>query len=384
MSDDVIKGYKIGELKASIIEYGMTLTTNIPNSPKVNVDAITADDDNPMFVILEICRTGISKNNNRRYSRSNMIELANLTPGVMGYLGHPDPMKTGFEFRDPHNIYVGAMVEDLQDGGARCLGKTYLFKSSPLREWVPKSIAAGNPMTVSINAIGDVMRLPDGTLEVLSINELESIDWANPGTEGVGTARAMDIVSEMQNTNNQKDGGNDMAERNEIIKGITVAELKAYNPNSVTEIIRGISVAELQSANPDLFKAVQETGKIVEMKLIVEGNERIVKLDDVQGIISAQDMKISELQDRLTAQLLDGYKTRKINELVPENLREYVSKRVIGTSEKQIDDSITAEMAYIQELQKIGSVPGNPVKQEKSDLIEGFKQMFAMDKDKKK
>lgn len=136
--------------KKRICEMAAISTLNVPVDPRIDIDTITADDPDPKFVNVEVIRSGIS-GNNRRYNNRIVDEISDLVPGVQGFFGHPDPSKRSFEFREPQCIYVGSMTETMADGLKRCIAKAYLFKTSPLREWVPKSIAAGNPMTVSIN-----------------------------------------------------------------------------------------------------------------------------------------------------------------------------------------------------------------------------------------
>ena len=138
---------------------------NVAVDDRIDIATIISDDENPMFVNVEVVRAGIS-GNNRRYSNGVVREVNALVPGVQGFLGHPDPSKFGFEFREPQCIYVGSMIDVLPDNTERCIAKCYIFKNSPLREWVPKSIPANNPMTVSINAIGDVIQ-SDSIIDVL-------------------------------------------------------------------------------------------------------------------------------------------------------------------------------------------------------------------------
>ena len=111
---------------------------NVPISPSIDIDAITADDPDPKFVNIEILRGGTISGNYRRYNNNNARQISELAPGVQGFLGHPDPSKYGFEFRDPQCIYVGSMLDTMPDGLVRCIAKCYLFKTSPLREWVPR------------------------------------------------------------------------------------------------------------------------------------------------------------------------------------------------------------------------------------------------------
>jgi hypothetical protein len=350
------KGQRIYELmpiEGRILEMsGITPIDGIVNVPidsRIDISAITADDPDPKFVNVEVLRTGVSKTNRRRYNGPVVNEVSEMTPGVQGFLGHPDPTKQGFEFREPQCIFVGSTVQEMDGGGRRSVAKAYLFKTSPLREWIPKSIAAKNPMTVSINGIGDVIRNGD-VLDVLHISELQSIDWANPGTEGMGTSQAMSVVNEMQNDKGGSASMDGNGSGKEILKNATIAEFKAYNPDAYTGMIKGMTISELQLVNPELFKQVQESGKITEMQLTVDGKQQTVKIAEVQNVISGIENRITELQGKLETAVIAEYKNRKIAEQVPQNLRDQISKRVSGKTEKDIDDSLTAELAYVREM----------------------------------
>lgn len=325
---------------------------NVKVDERIDIATITADDESPMFVNVEVVRAGIS-GNNRRYNNAVVREINAMVPGVQGFLGHPDPSKFGFEFREPQCIYVGSMVDVLPDNTERCIAKCYVFKSSPLREWIPKSIAANNPMTVSINAIGDVIR-SDSILDVVHINELQSIDWANPGTEGMFTSKAMSVVSEQKSNI----GGNEQMDAKEIIKNATVAEFKAYNPDGVTALLKSVTVAELQSANPDLFGQIQQSAIVTEMKLIVDGAEKMVKFTEMQGILDGKDAKIAELNGTIDSMKIEEFKAKKIAELVPEQYRDKIAPRITGTTESAITECINNEIAYIREMGGLDNTPG--------------------------
>lgn len=325
---------------------------NVAVDERIDIDTIVADDESPMFVNVEVVRAGIS-GNNRRYNNAVVREINAMVPGTQGFLGHPDPSKYGFEFREPQCIYVGSMVDVLPDNTERCIAKCYVFKSSPLREWIPKSIAANNPMTVSINAIGDVIR-SDSILDVVHINELQSIDWANPGTEGMFTSKAMSVVSEQKSDV----GGNEPMDAKEIIKNATVAEIKAYNPDGVTALLKSVTVAELQAANPSLMNEVRQSAVVTEMKLTIDGTEKMVKFTEMQGIIDAKDAKITELSGTIASMKIEEFKAKKIAELVPEQYRDKIAPRITGTTEDAITECINNEIAYIREMGGLDNTPG--------------------------
>lgn len=347
-----------------------TTMINVPVHPSINIDVITADDPDPRFVNVEVIRGGTISGNNRRYNNENVRQINKMVPGVQGFLGHPDPSKYGFEFREPQCIFVGSMLDTMEDGSVRCIAKCYLFKSSRLREWIPKSIAANNPMTVSINGRADVIRSGE-YIDVVTVNDLESIDWANPGTEGISSSKAMSVVREMENNNN---GGNTM-EVKDILKNATVTEFKAFNPDGYSSMVKSISLTELQAHNPDLVKAIEDSARISEMKLTIGGTEKVVKLTEMQGIVTDLEGQVTTAKNEAKESKLTEFKTAKIAEMIPEELREQVSKRVTGDTEDAIVASINAEIGYIREMKGLGA--NDPIGRQTSHSSDSVKESVA-------
>lgn len=347
-----------------------TTMINVPVHPSINIDVITADDPDPRFVNVEVIRGGTISGNNRRYNNENVRQINKMVPGVQGFLGHPDPSKYGFEFREPQCIFVGSMLDTMEDGSVRCIAKCYLFKSSRLREWIPKSIAANNPMTVSINGRADVIRSGE-YIDVVTVNDLESIDWANPGTEGISSSKAMSVVREMENNNN---GGNTM-EVKDILKNATVTEFKAFNPDGYSSMVKSISLTELQAHNPDLVKAIEDSARISEMKLTIGGTEKVVKLTEMQGIVTDLEGQVATAKNEAKVSKLTEFKTAKIAEMIPEELREQVSKRVTGDTEDAIVASINAEIGYIREMKGLGA--NDPIGRQASHSSDSVKESVA-------
>ena len=359
-----------------------TQLINVPADPRIDIDTITADDADPKFVNVEVLRAGISKINRRRYNNNIVKEVNSLVPGCQGFFGHPDPSKYGFEFREPQCIFVGSVIDHMPDGIDRCVAKAYLFKTSRLREWIPKSIAAGNPMTVSINGTGDIIRNGD-IIDVIHMSDLQSIDWANPGTEGMETSKAMSVVREM------KEGGNDNMDgmnAQEIIKNATVTEFKAFNPAGYDAIIKGVTVSELRAVNPALVKEIEESAKITEMVLTCEGKESTVKLSDVQGIVDGYEQKITEMQAAKDKSDLEVYKAQKISEMVDEGHREVFMKNVTGDSKEAIDKCIEQQISFIREMggtvnKPLNSGAGNNLGGD-DDVKARVRKMFGVKEDK--
>ena len=352
---------------------------NVPVDPRIDIDTITADDPDPKFVNVEVIRAGVS-NNNRRYNNNIVREISQLIVGCQGFFGHPDPSKYGFEFREPQCIYVGSIIDEMPDGLNRCIAKAYLFKTSQLREWVPKSIAAGNPMTVSINGSADIMRGGD-IIDVVHMTDLQSVDWANPGTEGLETSRAMSVVTEMN------EGGNKMAETinaQDIIKNVSVAELRAYNPGAYDTIIKGTTVQELQSINPALVQSIIESNRITEMEFTIGGKKENVKVSELQAKFDGYEATITELNNKFQKAELDAYKNQKIAEMVDEDHIEAFKKRVTGNTKAEIDASINSEIEFVREM---GGMNNRPAPRKApggdSDIKDAVARMFGVKSENK-
>lgn len=352
---------------------------NVPVDPRIDIDTITADDPDPKFVNVEVIRAGVS-NNNRRYNNNIVKEISQLIVGCQGFFGHPDPSKYGFEFREPQCIYVGSIIDEMPDGLNRCIAKAYLFKTSQLREWVPKSIAAGNPMTVSINGSADIMRGGD-IIDVVHMTDLQSVDWANPGTEGLETSRAMSVVTEMN------EGGNKMAETinaQDIIKNVSVAELRAYNPGAYNTIIKGTTVQELQAINPALVQSIIESNRITEMEFTIGGKKENVKVSELQAKFDGYEATITELNSKFQKAELDAYKNQKIAEMVDEDHIEAFKKRVTGNTKAEIDASINSEIEFVREM---GGMNNRPAPRKApggdNDIKDAVARMFGVKSENK-
>lgn len=352
---------------------------NVPVDPRIDIDTITADDPDPKFVNVEVIRAGVS-NNNRRYNNNIVKEISQLIVGCQGFFGHPDPSKYGFEFREPQCIYVGSIIDEMPDGLNRCIAKAYLFKTSQLREWVPKSIAAGNPMTVSINGSADIMRGGD-IIDVVHMTDLQSVDWANPGTEGLETSRAMSVVTEMN------EGGNKMAETinaQDIIKNVSVAELRAYNPGAYDTIIKGTTVQELQAINPALVQSIIESNRITEMEFTIGGKKENVRVSELQAKFDGYEATITELNSKFQKAELDAYKNQKIAEMVDEDHIEAFKKRVTGNTKAEIDASINSEIEFVREM---GGMNNRPAPRKApggdNDIKDAVARMFGVKSENK-
>jgi len=357
MPDDIKDLLRISEqlgITGSVIGIEDEQSINIPIDERLDIDQIVVDGDTkPVFVIVETVRSDTASRNGRLFTERSVMDIHNQTPGTMGYLGHPDPSRVGFEFRDPQSIFVGSILET-EGGILRAISKAYIFPESPLRQWVPASIAAGNPIGVSV--FGDGQGRPDpisGNVIIERMHNLESIDWTNPGTQGMLNSESLNVVNEMdQNGQNNQGGSKDM-EVGVKLDTITIAELKQANPTIVDNIIANISIAELQQHNPKVVEKIQDEVKVSEISLTLNGEEKKVSLKDVQSHIDARDIVIKEMTNDKIATEMAGLVETKITELVEEDYRDAVKNRVTKNNyadEASLVAAINEEVTFIAEL----------------------------------
>ena len=122
--------------------------------------------------------------------------------------------------------------------------------------------------------------------------------------------------------------------------------------------LKSVTVAELQAANPSLMNEIKQSAVVTEMKLTIDGAEKMVKLTEMQGIVDAKDAKITKLNGTIASMKIEEFKAKKIAELVPEQYRDKIASRITGTTEDAITECINNEIAYIREMGGLDNTPG--------------------------
>ena len=145
----------------------------------------------------------------------------------------------------------------------------------------------------------------------------------------------------------------------DVLKNASITEFKAYNPDGYAGILRSATLQEMQANNPALVKQIEDGARITEMTLTIGGKQETVKLTELQARITEMEGKVQAAENQVKQTKLTEYKTAKIAEMIPEELREQVSKRVTGDSEEAILAAINAEIGYIREMRGLG--PNDPI-----------------------
>lgn len=170
----------------------------------------------------------------------------------------------------------------------------------------------------------------------------------------------------------------------EIMKNMTVAEFRAYNPNGYDAMIKGITVQELQASNPDLVKSIIESNKVTEMQFTIDGKQETVKVTELQGKFDAYEQKITELENAKKTAELDAYKIQKITEMVDEAHVDAFMKRVSGSTKEEIDASIQSEIDFVREMGGMNNPPvGSNRKNLGDDMHAAVLEMFGVKKEDK-
>lgn len=169
----------------------------------------------------------------------------------------------------------------------------------------------------------------------------------------------------------------------DIMRNMTVAEFRAYNPGGYEGVLTGLTVQELQAHNPKLVESIIEANKVTEMQFTINGKQEAVKVTELQSKFDAYEQKISELQAAKDKMELDTYKMQKITEMVDEAHVETFMKRVTGNTKSEIDASIDAEIAFVREMGGMNNPPAGRHQQKAGDdMKSAVLSMFGVKQDK--
>lgn len=169
----------------------------------------------------------------------------------------------------------------------------------------------------------------------------------------------------------------------DIMKNMSVAEFKAYNPNGYEGMIKGITVQELQAMNPEVVESIIEANKVTEMKFTINGKEESVKVTELQGKFTAYEEKITELENAKKHAELEAYKVQKITEMVDEAHVDAFMKRVSGNTKEEIDASIQGEIDFVREMGGMNNPPAGRNQQKfGDDMKSAVRNMFGVKEDK--
>jgi len=163
------------------------------------VSELIKDDKAPMFVTVEAANPQVSANGNV-WDKKALFSIAEQvnTKKPDGYFGHLTEEERETKMPESQTLWLGATVKEI-DGKDRLFIKGYVLPyANKLRTYLKKAIAIGKKVGVSV--YGTANQIWDNSLNAKKIMnfDLESIDWARPGAEGMKTMGLVSVTSEMK------------------------------------------------------------------------------------------------------------------------------------------------------------------------------------------
>lgn len=302
---------------------------NVPLARGVDLEELLTGDDDPMFVTIDALTDTVSGNKRRWTSE----ELHNVAKQVMekkpdGYQGHLRPDERSSKAPDAVTMWLGAKVAN-HKGKNRLFIKGYVLpKATQFKDYLRRAGAAGKNVAVSV--YGQAFEKWNETLNAFEIQnfQLESIDWARPGSEGVPNSGYLKITAEM-------DGGDTM-NKEDILKQTTVSEMRDFNPTVVQEI-ETLASQELQSVVSEMTEALgvdqKELPKTVqEMKTHVSELETQVATGEVEKILGNKVTNVaarSALRKMVVGEMKDATDLKTVQETVDRVLESEEGKALV-------------------------------------------------------
>jgi hypothetical protein len=287
---------------------------------------VSEDDTAPVFVTIEVLNEGTSRNK-RRWTKEhlqNVCEQINRKHPD-GYRGHISIQERSTKAPEAETIWLGAVVKEV-DGKARLIAKGYVLPyATKLRQYLKSAKAAGKNVAVSVygtaaqaakDAAGYI--LPNGF-------NLESIDWARPGSEGVVNSGLFQVTAEM--TDGSTKHKEDIVDREQTIKSAKKSELEELNPTVISEITD---------------EATQ--GKEAELQTVVAEMDEVT---NALGLDDDSDKKpaevIAEMRSQLNEERLENQLRSKVKNA---EARKSIKHLVVAEMNdgKGVDEAMTAAL----------------------------------------
>lgn len=289
MADVLDERFKVSEIGA------IDISPDVPIAQD-RVEAIKAQDDDPMFVTVEI-EEGMSRSN-RLWEPQVLQSIAQQVNEKLpvAYQGHIKEEDDPFSFPDPKTAWLGARAIKKPDGKVVLRIKGYMLDPEMKR-------------LVKLGAVDGVSVRGDAVLEPLrgggaKVGEfdLESIDWARKGRSGM-KSKVVSVTSEML------EGGNPVEPKD--IAALKEAELREHNPLLVESI-------ENKAAEPLQTKVTEQTAAIDAAK---PEHDLLVSIREKLGLDEDADVleNLSAIVDRV-----DGAVRTEVRNFIKEKVADKV------------------------------------------------------------
>ena len=324
--------------------------------PGMDIAEMTRGDDDPFFVELLVLKEGVGTGRPapKRYSSEAVESCAQVLPGVMGYLGHQKPGERDFEYRAPQARILMSRVENVSAPDGQVVkvarAKGYVSRRAvDLRAHLREGLAG--PVSIDGRAI---LEKQGDEIVVTEITGLRSVDFCNPGTEGVQGAGVLAVVSEMdgpEGNSNHREG--DMPENARLTREQLLAEYGA----DIREMVRE-AVENQRKPLDEKVRTVEEAlvGKDKEIeRLKADGLAREKEIGEMRSALVEANGALAtrDLQDHLAGLLAS-------REDLSDTVREMVTRRVdlrvldadpdLSKSKAAVQSAVDGALAEIEEI----------------------------------
>lgn len=312
-----MKKEKIIECKEVIAEMSDNpdnFAIKIPYSSKVNIQELTKDDNDPLFVTVEVINDCISRNKNK-YTSDTLQQIQEQINSNLpvGFRGHIPENERQDKSPHPETIWLGSILKNIE-GKQRLFAKGYVLPyAKELKTYLKKAKAIGKKVAVSIYGLARKVWNPSSKIYDISDFNLESIDWARPGAEGVTGMGYLSLAKEMK--------GDSIMEKEKVIKEMSISDLKQHNENLFNEVIK----KGYDKAESDFSKDKALVKEMLDLKTELGVDEK----ENTKELVA--EMK------REREELVDNYIDVKIAKSISNSAIRDVIKKVIVSEMKGQD-----------------------------------------------
>ncbi len=229
----------------------------VPTLPVVDVDALTAGDDDPFFVTLQISEVGRVSNNSVIYDDElvSIIENTIREGGVQALMGHlpESEISTAFPHSDNSSTPLAGFWVGVTRVGEILWGKAYVPPGN-VRTYIRQLKATGGKLGVSFFGKAYVEEQDDGTRRLQNF-VLDTLDFAPHNRASLQLAGDFEVTTEIQTENKDEEGD---------VPEITINDV----PQQIREQIRQEALRETQ--------ATENAQRVQELEIQVQTQEETI------------------------------------------------------------------------------------------------------------
>lgn len=343
--------------------------------PIVDVDALTAGDDDPFYVTLQISEVGRVSQNNVLYDDEivSVIEGAIREGGVEGLMGHlPDEdLSTTFPHSDKSSTPLAGFWVGVLRVGEILWGKAYI-PPGDVRNYMRRVKATNGKLGVSFYGKA-IVEVEDGVRRLREF-ELETLDFAPHKRASLTLDGDFEVTSEFESDGS--DGEGDMPTeitldsipqsvreqiRQEVLKETQATE----NAQRVAELEQKVKEQEEVVAEyRDYGRIVTEISTQVEdgvdiVEWVREMNETMVRLGEILGTSVSIVTRVEEYHNNIQEMARERFAnavSAQVAELTDWQVSSDSAKGKLDALRQGLQAQIIAQMGADQSVERVAEV----------------------------